>query len=89
MCVTEQLTVAIDFNSTEKNTMEVNGYKKLFGCQHSSNYLLLCSTEDRNSYRFGNNMRVVNDDTFSFWVNYPFKVGMKSKMDFIYFTYRT
>ncbi len=30
MCVTEQLTVAIDFNSTEKNTMEVNGYQKLF-----------------------------------------------------------
>ncbi len=24
MCVTEQLMVAIDFNDTEKNTMEVN-----------------------------------------------------------------
>jgi len=26
-------------------TMEVNGHQNIFGCQHSSKYLLLCSTE--------------------------------------------
>ncbi len=34
-----------DFHSMEKNTMEVNGYQQLFGYQHSSKYLLLCSAE--------------------------------------------
>ncbi len=29
MLVTKQLTVAIDFNSIGKNTMEVNGYHQL------------------------------------------------------------
>ncbi len=40
-----KLTVAesIDVHSTEKNTMEVNGDHQLFGYQHSSKYLLLCS----------------------------------------------
>ncbi len=33
--------------------MEVSGYRQLLGSQHSSKYLLLCSTEERNSYRFG------------------------------------
>ncbi len=31
MLVTKQLTVAIDFHSMEKNTMEVNGCRQLFG----------------------------------------------------------
>ncbi len=35
-------------------TLEVNGYHQLFGCQHSSKYLILCSKE-RNSYRFETN----------------------------------
>ncbi len=38
MLVTNQLTEAIDFNSIEKNTMEVNGYRQLFGYQHSSKF---------------------------------------------------
>ncbi len=36
MLETKKLTVAIDFHSIEKNTMEVNGYRQLFGYQHSS-----------------------------------------------------
>uniref|UniRef100_A0A8C1ICM4 Palmitoyltransferase n=1 Tax=Cyprinus carpio TaxID=7962 RepID=A0A8C1ICM4_CYPCA len=47
--VTKQLTVAIGLHGI----MEVNGYRQLFGYQHSSNHLLLCSTEKRKSYRFG------------------------------------
>ncbi len=35
MLVNTQFTVAIDFHSMEKNTMEVNGYRKLFGYQHT------------------------------------------------------
>ncbi len=52
MLETKHLTVAIDFHSIEKNTMEINGYHQLFGFQHSSKYLLLCSAEERNSYSF-------------------------------------
>ncbi len=40
----------IDFHSMDKNTMEVNGYRQLFGYQHSSKYLLLCLTEERVNY---------------------------------------
>jgi len=52
MLVTKQLMVAI-VGKKNKNTMEVNGYRQLSGYQHSSEYLLLCPTEERNSYRFG------------------------------------
>ncbi len=48
-----QLMETIDFHCTGKNTMEVNGYRQLSGYQHSSEYLILRSTEERNSYRFG------------------------------------
>ncbi len=34
------------------HTMKVNGYHQLFGYQHSSEYLILCSTAKRNSYRY-------------------------------------
>ncbi len=30
-----------------KNTMEIDGYQQLFGYQHSSKYLLLCSTKNK------------------------------------------
>ncbi len=50
----------------------VNGYRQLFGYQHSSKYLLLCSTEERNSYRFGG---WVNDTVFIFWVNMEMNWG--------------
>ncbi len=36
MLETEQLAVAIDFHSMEINTIEVNGYRQLFGNQYSS-----------------------------------------------------
>ncbi len=48
--------VAIDFHSIV-HSMEVNGYSQLFSYQHSSKYLILCSTEERNSYRFGTTLR--------------------------------
>jgi len=56
-----------DFHSMEekKNTSEVNGFGQLFGYRHSSKYLLLCSTEERNFFFFKQN--------FYFWVKYTFK----------------
>ncbi len=39
-----------------------------------SKYLLLCSTANRNSYRFGMTLGWFNDDNFHFWVNYLFKL---------------
>ncbi len=44
-----------------KIILEANGYRQLFGYQHSSKYLLLCSTEERNSCKF---------ETTRGWVNY-------------------
>ncbi len=37
------------------HTMEVNGYRQLFGYKHSSKYLLLHPAAEINSYRFGTN----------------------------------
>jgi len=49
----KQLLAPIALHSMkEKSTMEVNGQQKLFGWENSSKYLLLCSTEQRNSYKF-------------------------------------
>ncbi len=42
----------------------VNGYHQLLGYSHSSKYLLLCSTEERNSYRLR-----TSDNS---WLNYSF-----------------
>ncbi len=54
--------------------MKVNGAPELLCFPHSSEYLSLCSAEQRNSYRSGNTRGGVNDDDdFLFWVNYPFK----------------
>ncbi len=41
--VTKQLMGGFDFHSI---FLEVNGYLQLFGYQYSSNYLILCSTEE-------------------------------------------
>ncbi len=46
----------------KKNTMEVDGD------QHSSKYLLLCSAEERKSYRFGT-LGSVNDDRVFFFMS--------------------
>ncbi len=43
--------------------MKVSGYRQLLGYQHSSKYLLLGLTEERNSYRFGTTWGWVNNDT--------------------------
>ncbi len=65
MLVTEQLTVAIDYHSMDKNPMEVNGYRQPFDYQHSSKYI------------FGFNLRVSKWwQNFHFWMNYPFNVSI-------------
>ncbi len=38
MLETKQLMVAIDFHSIFFYTVEVNGYRQMFGFQHSSKY---------------------------------------------------
>ncbi len=40
MLVTKQLIVAIHFHIIIFHTIEVNGYRQLFGYQHSSKYLI-------------------------------------------------
>ncbi len=70
--VTRLFWGTIDFHSRKKNTLEVNGAPELLCFPHSSEYLPLCSAEQRHSYRFGNTWGWVNDN-FHFWVNYPFK----------------
>ncbi len=53
--------------------MEVNGAPELLCFPRSSEYLPLCSAEQRHSYRIGNTWGWVNDDRiFLFLVNYPF-----------------
>ncbi len=52
----------IDFHSRKKNTMEVNGAPELLCFPHSSEYLPLCSAEQRHSYSFGTTWGRVNDD---------------------------
>ncbi len=54
------LLVAIDFHSIFSYTVEVSGCRQLFGYQHSSEHHLLCSTEVRNSYRFGTTWGSIN-----------------------------
>ncbi len=39
------VAIAIDFHSIEKSTTKIIGYHQLFGYQHSSKYLILCSTD--------------------------------------------
>ncbi len=46
------------------------GTRKLFGCLHSSKYHLLCSAEERNSYRFGITCKWWQN--LHFWANYSF-----------------
>lgn len=57
---------AIDFHNIFVPVRNVGGCI-LF--QHSSGYIPLCSTDKRNSLEF----RVIREDLFMFWVNYPFK----------------
>ncbi len=58
----------------KKNTMEVNGAPELLCFPHSSEYLPLCSAEQRHSYRFGTTWGWVNDDRiFIFGWTIPLK----------------
>ncbi len=67
MLVAKELTVAIDFCSMEKTTMEANGYYQMFGYQHYSKYLLLCSTAEGKKWRVPKCWQ-----NFYFWVNFFF-----------------
>ncbi len=60
--VTRLFWGTIDLHSREKNTMEINGAPELLCFPHSSEYLPLCSAEQRHSYRFGTTWGWVNDD---------------------------
>jgi len=55
MLTTRLLTASVDLHVFVLffSTMFVNGCRKKSGYQHSLKYNLLCSTEERNSYRFG------------------------------------
>jgi len=62
------------FYSDKCSTMEVNRYRQKFNKQHCLKYFLLCSTEERNSYRFGTTWGWVNDDIiFIFGWTIPLK----------------
>ncbi len=79
MLVTKHLTVAIDvYSMGGKNTMKVNGDHQLFGYQHSSKYILLCSTEQRNSYRFEMTWGWVND--YNIYIYYKDVNAMLSRL---------
>ncbi len=56
----------IDFHSRNKNTMEVKSSPELLCFPHSSEYIPLCSAEQRHSYRFGNTGWVNYDRIFIF-----------------------
>ncbi len=78
MWETEQFWGTIDPHSIFFPTMEVNGAPKQV-TNFLSKYLPLCSAEKRHSYRFGNYLSVSQLwQNFHFWVNYPFKFGLKN-----------
>ncbi len=52
----------------KKYTMEVNVYRQLFGYQHSTKYIILCSAEETNSYRFGMTWGWINEHIFIFFI---------------------
>ncbi len=83
MWETEQFWGTIDFHSILFPTMEVNCSPKQPGYKLSSEYLPLCSAEQRNSYRFGTTWGWVNDDRiFIFGWTVPLNV---KKSDIIFY----
>ncbi len=80
--VTRLFWGTIDFHSREKkNTMEVNGAPELLCFPHSSEYLPLCSAEQRHSYRFGTTWGWVNDDRiYIFGWTIPLRLRLGSKL---------
>ncbi len=74
--VTRLFWGTIDFHSRKKITMEVNGAPELLCFPQSSEYLPLCSAEQRHSYRFGTTWGWVNDDRiFIFGWTIPLSAG--------------
>ncbi len=66
--VTRLFWGTIDFHSRKKNTMEVNCVQELLCFSHSSEYLPLCSADQRHSYSLGTTWGWVNDDIiFIIW----------------------
>ncbi len=63
-------------NVMQNYTMEVNGYRQLFGYEHSSNYLLKCSAEERNSYRIGTALQWVHDAVIIFIFGWTFPLSL-------------
>ncbi len=59
----------IDFHSRKTNTMEVNGVPEQLCFLHSSEYLSLCSAEQRHSYRCGTTWGGANDDRIFIFVS--------------------
>jgi len=53
--------------------MEANGVYQLFGFQHSSKYLVLCSAEERKYTGLKQLDAEKITDFFYIWVNYTFK----------------
>ncbi len=67
----------------KKNTMEVNGAPDLLCFPHSSEYLPLCSAEQRHSYRFRTTGGGVNDDRiFIFGWTIPLRAVLSFAMGF-------
>ncbi len=71
MLIIKQLTVATDFHSIFFHNTEVNGYRQLFGNKNYSKFLLLCSTEETNSYIWKTWGWVYDDRIFIFGQNIP------------------
>ncbi len=83
MWETEQFWGTIDFHSILFSTMEVNCSPKQPRYKLSSEYLPLCSAEQRNSYRFGTTWGWVNNDRiFIFGWTVPLNV---KKSDIIFY----
>ncbi len=75
--VTRLFWGTIEFHSRKKNTMEVNGAPELLCFPHSSEYLPLCSAEQRHSYRFGTTWGWVNDRIFGWTIPLSSSVLLK------------
>ncbi len=60
--VTRLFWGTIDFHGRKQNIMEVNCAPELLCFPHSSEYIPLCSAEQRHLYRFGTTWGWVNDD---------------------------
>ncbi len=77
MLITEQLMVAIDFHGIFPILWKSMAAVNCFVTNILQNILFLCSTEERNSHRFGTTW---NNDRISFLVNHPFNKRFDNKL---------